>query len=122
MPQEQELQQQRRANLEALKGLGVDVYPRTFNRTDTIGALVAAHGAKPAEELDSARIETVTAGRILAIRSFGKANFLVLSDGVARLQVYVRADSVPARDFQVFKLLDLGDFVGVSGRLFRTKT
>jgi lysyl-tRNA synthetase class 2 len=64
----------------------------------------------------------VTSGRILAIRSFGKANFLVLSDGRSRLQVYIRQDSVPALDFQVFRLLDLGDFVGVGGRLFRTKT
>jgi lysyl-tRNA synthetase class 2 len=63
-----------------------------------------------------------TAGRILAIRSFGKANFLVLSDGTARVQVYLRQDSLPGRDFQIFKLLDFGDWVGVSGRLFRTRT
>ena len=63
-----------------------------------------------------------SAGRILGIRSFGKANFLVLSDGKARVQVYVRQDSVPERDFAMFKLLDFGDWVGVEGRLFRTKT
>ena len=63
-----------------------------------------------------------TAGRILAIRSFGKANFLVLSDGQARLQVYIRQDALPERDFRIFKLLDFGDWVGVQGRLFRTKT
>ena len=57
-----------------------------------------------------------------AIRSFGKANFLVLSDGKARIQVYIRQDSLPERDFQIFKLLDFGDWVGVEGRLFRTKT
>ena len=62
------------------------------------------------------------AGRILGVRTFGKANFLVLSDGVSRLQVYVRQDSVPERAFQIFKLLDFGDWVGVEGRLFRTKT
>jgi lysyl-tRNA synthetase class 2 len=122
MPQEPELQQQRRANLEELRKLGIDVYPRTFARTDTIEALVAAHGEQTAQALEAAQIHTVTSGRILAIRSFGKANFLVLSDGRARVQVYIRHDSVPARDFQVFKLLDLGDFVGVDGRLFRTRT
>jgi lysyl-tRNA synthetase class 2 len=63
-----------------------------------------------------------TAGRILAIRSFGKANFLVLSDGKARLQVYIRQDALSERDFQIFKLLDFGDWVGVEGRLFRTRT
>ena len=83
---------------------------------------MAEHGAKSGEELEAARIEVRTAGRILAIRSFGKANFLVLSDGTARVQVYLRQDSLPERDFQIFKLLDFGDWVGVSGRLFRTRT
>ncbi|HEY3381834.1 MAG TPA: lysine--tRNA ligase [Vicinamibacterales bacterium] len=122
MPQEHELLAQRRANMDALAALGVDLYPHEFERTDTIAQVVATHGQKSKEDLETTRIETTTSGRILAIRSFGKANFLVLSDGLARLQIYVRQDSMPARDFQVFKLLDLGDFVGVSGHLFRTKT
>ena len=67
-------------------------------------------------------IETRTAGRILAIRSFGKANFLAISDGESQIQVYIRQDSVSERDFSIFKLLDFGDFVGVEGNLFRTKT
>ncbi len=122
MPQENELLAQRRANLEALARLGVDLYPHEFGRTDTITQLVDAHGARSKEELEAARVETTTSGRILAIRSFGKANFLVLTDGRSRIQVYVRQDSMAERDFQVFKLLDLGDFVGVAGHLFRTKT
>ena len=67
-------------------------------------------------------MDATTAGRLLVIRSFGKANFLVLSDGKARIQVYIRQDSLPERDFRTYKLLDFGDFVGVEGRLFRTKT
>jgi lysyl-tRNA synthetase, class II len=122
MPQDNDLLVQRRANMEALAALGVDLYPHEFERTDTVSRLVDVHGAKPKEDLEATRIETTTSGRILAIRSFGKANFLVLSDGRARIQVYIRQDSVGDRDFQVFKLLDLGDFVGVRGHLFRTKT
>jgi lysyl-tRNA synthetase class 2 len=122
MPQEPELLAQRRSNMEALAALGIDLYPHEFSRTDTIDGLVRAHGGKGKEELEATRIETTTSGRILAIRSFGKANFLVLSDGRERLQVYLRQDSVGERDFKVLKLLDLGDFVGVSGHLFRTKT
>ena len=113
---------QRRANLDALKALGIDPYPRRFDTGAPIEAIVDAHGAKTREELDAAPIAARTAGRILAIRSFGKANFLVLSDGKARVQVYLRQDSLPARDFSIFKLLDFGDWVGVEGRLFRTKT
>ncbi len=113
---------QRRANLEELRKLGVDVYPRRFDPESTIDVLVRDHSAKSKEELEATIVRARTAGRILAIRSFGKASFLVLSDGKARVQVYVREDALPARDFQVFKLLDFGDWVGVEGKLFRTKT
>ena len=113
---------QRRANLDALKALGVDPYPHRFDRDVDVQGVVGAHGETPGEALDAAPIRVRVAGRILGMRSFGKANFLVLSDGLSRLQVYIRQDSVPERDFAVFKLLDFGDWVGVEGRLFRTKT
>ena len=119
---ESDLLRQRRANFDELVRLGIDPYPRKFERSDTIAELVAAHGAKTKEELEAETIRTRTAGRILAIRSFGKANFLVLSDGHARIQAYVRQDSLSEKDFATFKLLDFGDFVGVEGKLFRTKT
>jgi len=113
---------QRRANLEELRKLGVRPYPHRFDPQATIDEIVRAHGEKPGEALDAEQIRTRTAGRILAIRSFGKANFLVLSDGRSRIQVYIRQDALSERDFQIFKLLDFGDWVGVEGRLFRTKT
>ena len=113
---------QRRANLEALRALGVAPYPHRFERQASIDEVVQAHGAKSGEVLEAERVTTCTAGRILAIRSFGKANFLVLSDGQARIQVYIREDALSPRDFQIFTLLDFGDWVGVEGRLFRTKT
>jgi lysyl-tRNA synthetase, class II len=113
---------QRRANLSELSRLGIDAYPHRFDRTSNVDDLVRQHGGKAAAELEASRIETTTSGRILGIRSFGKASFLVISDGRARIQVYVRQDSVVPRDFEVFRLLDLGDFVGVSGHLFRTRT
>ncbi len=113
---------QRRANFEELQRLGIAPYPHQFERSDTIQALVAAHGAKAADALESEQVRTRTAGRILAIRSFGKANFLVISDGQAKIQVYIRKDALSDREFSVFKLLDFGDYVGVEGHLFRTKT
>jgi len=113
---------QRRSNLAELEKLGVDVYPHRFDRTDTVSALVAAHGSTSHDELEAERPETVASGRILGIRSFGKASFLVISDGRQTMQVYVRQDALAPLDFQVFKLLDFGDWVGVEGRLFRTRT
>jgi lysyl-tRNA synthetase, class II len=114
--------QQRRANLAELQKLGIAAYPHRFDPQATIDEIVRDHSAKSGEELDAAQITTRTAGRIIAIRSFGKANFLVLSDGRSRIQVYIREDALSPRDFQIFKLLDFGDWVGVEGRLFRTKT
>ncbi len=113
---------QRRANYEALRALGVEPYPARVERSDMLWEVVDRHGGRSGEELEEERPETITAGRILAIRSFGKANFLVLSDGKSRLQAYVREDSVSRRDFGVFELLDVGDLVGVAGRVFRTRT
>jgi lysyl-tRNA synthetase class 2 len=122
MSSEDELIAQRRANLEGLRQLGLDVYPRRFDRTHTIAELCNAYGERSHDALEAERVTTTTAGRILAIRAFGKANFLVVSDGRATIQVYIRQDSVPEVDFKVYKLLDFGDWVGVEGRLFRTKT
>src|SRR5882762_1054083 len=122
MSSEDEQVQQRRANLAGLGKLGIEIYPRTFERRHTISALVDTYGHRSRDELEADRIETKTGGRILAIRAFGKANFLVLSDGHAKIQVYIRQDSMPELDFKIYGLLDLGDWVGVEGRLFRTKT
>ncbi len=114
--------EQRRANLTAIQALGIDPYPHEFRTTDTVSALVAAHDGTPGDVLEASRVETITAGRVLGIRSFGKAAFLVLSDGRARLQVYLRKDALSERDYALSRLLDFGDWVGVSGHLFRTKT
>jgi lysyl-tRNA synthetase class 2 len=119
---ESDQQEQRRANFDELVRLGVDPYPHAFERTHTIHDLVSRFGEKTGPELEAERVDTATAGRILAMRTFGKANFLVLSDGRSRIQVYIRQDALPEEAFRVFKLLDFGDFVGVSGYLFRTRT
>ena len=119
---------QRRANLASLAELGVPVYPHAFRSadpdrsTDTVSALVDAHGAASGADLEAAKPRTATAGRILIVRSFGKARFFVISDGRKRIQVYVRKDALSERDFRVAALVDIGDHVGVEGRLFRTRT
>ena len=115
--------QQRRANLDELAKLGVEIYPRTFERRHTVSELVEAHGARDARRARGrAASRRSPAAASSRFASFGKANFLVLSDGRAKIQVYIRQDSLPELDFQIFKLLDFGDWVGVEGRLFRTKT
>ncbi|MEO8678017.1 MAG: lysine--tRNA ligase [Vicinamibacterales bacterium] len=113
---------QRKANLEAIKALGFAAYPNRFDTTHTVSELVEQHGDKTGEQLAAPHIDTMTAGRIVSIRSFGKAAFLVLSDGRQRIQVYVRQDALSERDYAMSKLLDFGDHLGVAGYLFRTKT
>jgi lysyl-tRNA synthetase class 2 len=122
MSSEEEQILQRRANLSKLAGLGVNSYPHRFERTATITDLVRAYGEKTGPELEEHKVATKTSGRILGIRSFGKASFLVLSDGRSRIQVYIKKDSLSERDFEMFRLLDFGDLVGVEGHLFRTRT
>src|SRR3979409_2126833 len=122
MSSESDQTEQRRTNLTELEKLGVEIYPRTFERRHAISELVDRYGARTHDELEAERIESITSGRILAIRAFGKANFLVLSDGHAKIQAYIRQDALPELDFKIYKLLDFGDWVGVEGRLFRTKT
>ena len=122
MSSQEEQVEQRRQNLKALDALGVPTYPSRFDRRHIVSELVQTHGERTHDELEAARPETVTSGRILAIRLFGKANFLVISDGRLRIQVYIRQDSMPELDFKIFRLLDFGDWVGIEGRVFRTKT
>src|SRR5256885_15223557 len=88
---------QRRTHLAEIAQLGVETYPHRFDRGATVTDLVNAHSEKSAADLEATRIETVSSGRILSIRSFGKANFLVLSDGRSKIQIYVKKDSLPER-------------------------
>ncbi len=113
---------QRRANFQAIGDLGVPLYPNAFDATASVSALVERHGASSGEALEAERPEVRVAGRVLGIRAFGKASFLVLSDGVSTIQAYLRQDALSERDWAIYKHLDFGDQVGVAGRVFRSKT
>ena len=111
----------RLANLEEIRRLA-DVYPFAFEARATVSEVVRDYEARTAEELEQQAVTTSTAGRILSLRLQGKAGFLDLSDGRHRLQIYVRRDNVAERDWSLFRSLDLGDWVGVEGEIFRTRT
>ncbi len=115
-------QHQRIKKLDALRELGVSPYGTRFDWTDRAGDLVRAHGQKSKEELEQRKIACRFAGRIVSLRRFGKAAFAVLQDGADRLQVYLKKDLLTDQAFKVSELLDLGDWIGVAGHLFRTKT
>jgi lysyl-tRNA synthetase class 2 len=113
--------QQRLKKLETLRGLGVEPYGRRFEVKDRAGQLIRTHGKKPKDLLETEQIRCTLAGRIVALRRFGKAAFALLQDGADRLQVYLKKD-VLGDTYRVVEELDLGDWIGVSGILFRTKT
>jgi lysyl-tRNA synthetase class 2 len=117
-----DLLRNRRENLRRIEALGVPTSPRRFGVTATIGEIVERYGGRSAAELEQDRVGVATAGRVLAIRTAGKAGFLDVSDGRARLQVYVRRDGVGEKAFALYGALDLGDWIGVKGDLFRTRT
>ncbi|MBM3745110.1 MAG: lysine--tRNA ligase [Acidobacteria bacterium] len=121
MSQEQELFQQRLEGIRQIEALGYRPYGRRFDFTHTVEEIRAGYGSKSAAELEP-RVTVKICGRLHTIRRMGKAGFAHLASGGERLQIYVRQDCVPERDFRLFELLDLGDIVGAEGYLFRTRT
>ena len=117
-----EQQQQRIKKLDALREVGVAPYGTRFEVKDRAGKLITLHGEKPKETLEQEKISCTFAGRIVALRRFGKAGFAVLQDGSDRLQVYLKKDRLSEQGYRIAELLDLGDWIGVTGTLFRTKT
>jgi lysyl-tRNA synthetase class 2 len=108
--------------LKQIEALGQQPYPTKYEFTHTIPQILAAYSEKTAEELQSAQVNVRVAGRIMAIRLMGKAGFAHLQQGGQKLQIYVKKDAVGEKGFDLYKLLDLGDHIGVSGYLFRTRT
>ena len=122
MALDEKIYQLRRDKLQQIEALGQQAYATKFEFTHAIPDILAGYSAKSAEELDAARVTVRLAGRIMAIRPMGKAGFAHLQQAGQRLQIYVKRDAVGDKGFELYKLLDLGDHIGVSGYLFRTRT
>jgi lysyl-tRNA synthetase class 2 len=119
-PLDQYLQRQKK--LAEIRNLGYDPYPHQFERTATPAELIEKYGSADAASLESAKPPVRVAGRILTLRLHGKAGFAHIAASGQRLQVYVKLDVIGGQSFELFRLLDLGDFIGVAGHLFRTRT
>jgi len=108
--------------LKQIEALEQRAYPTQFDFSHTIPGILAEYSDKTAEQLESPHVNVRVAGRIMAIRLMGKAGFAHLQQGGQKLQIYVKKDAVGDQAFELYKLLDLGDHIGVSGYLFRTRT
>ena len=122
MALDQKIYEQRREKLKQIEALGQRTYPTRYEFTHTIPQILKDYSDKSAEDLEKSRVTVRLPGRIMAIRLMGKAGFAHLQQGGQKLQIYVKKDAVGEKGFELYKLLDLGDHIGVSGYLFRTRT
>ena len=118
---ENDLILQRRAKLDALRKKGI-AYPNTFRRDSLSGDLRNQYKEASKEELEEKSIQVTVAGRIMLQRIMGKASFITIQDMEGQIQAYIRSNDLPEGQYEDFKTWDLGDIVGVSGKLFLTKT
>lgn len=116
-----ELIAQRRAKLAALRAKG-NAYPNDFHRDSLAEKLHTAYEGKTEPELEADPIYVKIAGRIMTRRLMGKASFVNLQDMSGRIQLYVRQDEVTPEVYEEFLQWDLGDIIGVEGKVFKTKT
>jgi len=119
---ESELIRVRREKLERIAALGFAKFPTTAKTDTTVEEVVAKYGSKSAQELEAEHAHVSVAGRVMLVREFGKTSFLVLSEKTARIQIYCRKDTLPEREWELYKNLDAGDWISAEGVVFRTKT
>jgi len=122
MEEKSDVLAQRRAKLDELRGDGINPFANDFRVTHTTAEVHATHAGDDTDALAGCSAHYTLAGRIMARRDFGKAAFLQLQDRSGRCQVYVAQEQLGEATFALYRKLDIGDIVGVTGTPFRTKT
>ena len=120
--EESEILRQRKEKIKGLREMGVQLFPNDFRANQTFREIIQQYGDWSAKALLGLEEIFNCAGRIMAIRNFGRAAFAQLQDRTERIQVYLRRDLLGEELFGLAKKLDVGDFLGMRGKLFRTKT
>ena len=112
----------RREKLAQLCDRGINPYVNRFKVKDAIGLLVDEFSANSKEELERIDKQCLVGGRMMARRGHGKTTFCHIKDRAGQIQVYIRKDKIGDENYEIFSLLDIGDFIGVEGTLSKTKT
>ena len=105
-----------------LKDAGIDLYPNDVKPENTTAEIITRFGSCTGEEMSKLTNSFSVAGRLMAVRNFGKAAFVKIQDYKSQIQCYVAKNILSPEDYFVFKKLDIGDIIYISGKLFRTKT
>jgi lysyl-tRNA synthetase class 2 len=111
----------RKEKIDALNDANIQLFPNRFQVTHTVGEILDQVDQAPENITDGGPVFSA-AGRMMAINRFGKSSFIRFRDRTGQLQAYVRMDRVGEDAYRLFKQLDVGDFVGIKGTLFQTKT
>lgn len=120
--EESELLRTRREKINSLKAEEIELYPNDVKVTVTTEEILNRVGNLDHEALEKIDERFSLAGRIMAVRSFGKAAFINIQDRKGRIQAYIKKNKIGEESFSLFRKLDIGDIVFVAGRVFRTKT
>lgn len=112
----------RRKKEKELKALGIDTYPQDRGHYITTEEIGGRFEDLSSEELEENEENVSVAGRIMSFRDFGKSTFVHIQDRKGKIQIYVRKDILKNPEYNIFKKFDIGDIIGVTGRVFKTKT
>jgi lysyl-tRNA synthetase, class II len=111
----------RREKLHTLREKGLDPFGKRFERTHQTEEILASYNDLEKEELEEKEVSVTIAGRIMTKRGKGKAGFAHIQDLSGQIQIYVRKDAIGDEAYEIFNTADLGDIVGVTGVVFKTK-
>ncbi len=118
-----DLVEQRLKKLKELRALGIEPYGAPYEVRDHARQLSEQYSEKSKEDLEAEPPRAAVSGRLITVRDFGKASFAHLLDGTGKIQLYLKKDVVGADKYSFFKkYIDMGDIIGVSGLLFKTRT
>ena len=110
----------RRQKMEELKEMGIEPFGQAYERTHKSGQIRAEYEGCTKEELEEKNVTVKVAGRIMTKRRQGKAGFMHIQDVDGQIQIYVRKDFIGEEAYEVFKKSDLGDIVGIEGKVMKT--
>jgi lysyl-tRNA synthetase class 2 len=120
--EDSELLRKKKEKIVSLKVDGIDLYPNDARVKDTAASIISRFSHMDSEALGIIAERFSIAGRLMAIRDFGKGSFAIIQDRTGKLQTFIRKEKVGEKSYSMFKRLDVGDIIFVAGKIFRTRT